>query len=113
MPDDESWRRIAPEDRARQFMPFAALRGYYELVDEATRRSEPRREVSEERSALLDERLSQVGKGSMVRVTCYDEGAYVQVEGMVSSVDATFRSITVVKRKIAFDDVWDIEILDV
>ena len=33
-PQDE-WRRIAPEERARQFMPFAALRGYYDLIREA------------------------------------------------------------------------------
>ncbi len=33
--EEETWRRIAPEDRARQFMPFAALRGYYDLVREA------------------------------------------------------------------------------
>ena len=40
-------------DRAAQFMPFAALTGYYDLVRERERVSEPRREPSEEEAAAM------------------------------------------------------------
>ena len=35
-------------DRARQFMPFASLRGYYDFIREQEREKEPRRELSED-----------------------------------------------------------------
>ena len=35
-------------DRARQFMPFASLRGYYDFIREQERVKEPRRELSED-----------------------------------------------------------------
>ena len=42
----EAERRHA--DRARQFMPFASLRGYYDYIREQERVREPRRELSED-----------------------------------------------------------------
>ena len=54
----DKWRRIAPDERARQFMPFAALRGYYDLIREAEYTPEPRRPHTEEpRGVLRRQRL--------------------------------------------------------
>ncbi len=44
-------------ERAAQFKPFAALRGYYELVSACERVVEPRPVLSEEESRELSERL--------------------------------------------------------
>ena len=38
----------AGADRARQFMPFMALKGYFELCREQERCPAPRRELTEE-----------------------------------------------------------------
>ena len=96
-------------DRAAQFMPFAALTGYYDLVRERERVSEPRREPSEEEAARISAELSAVRKGQLVRVTHYERDAYVTTEGIVTSVDPAARELAVVRRRIAFDDVWRVE----
>ena len=88
-------------DRAAQFMPFAALTGYYDLVRERERVTEPRREPSEEDA----ERISS----ELVRVTYYADGAYVTREGMVARMDLAARELTVVRTRIPFDDVWRVE----
>ena len=39
-PEPKNHRRMPPEDRAAQFAPFAALRGYGEAVEETAKRKE-------------------------------------------------------------------------
>lgn len=95
-------------DRAQQFMPFAALKGYYDLVRERERVVEPRRELSEEDAMRLSRKLAQVRKGSMVAITHYDEDAYITTQGLVTDIDLVYRTLTVVKKRIAFDDILDL-----
>ena len=103
--------RIDPADRARQFMPFAALRGYYDLVHSRERSVEPRHELTEEEAALLSEQVARLRKGDMVRVVRYDADAYVPVTGVVTQVETTLRELTVVKTKSPFEDIRSIELL--
>ena len=95
-------------DRAAQFMPFAALTGYYDLVRERERVTEPRREPSEEEAARISAELASVRKGQLVRVTHYERDAYVTTEGIVTRIDLAARELTVVRRHISFADVWRI-----
>ena len=95
--------------RAQQFMPFAALKGYYDLIRERERVSEPRRKLTEEEALDLSRKLSQVERRTMVAVTHYDGGAYVTARGLVSDIDEAARILTVVRTRIAFEDIWDIE----
>ncbi|MGN0546946.1 MAG: hypothetical protein ACI4I3_06395 [Acutalibacteraceae bacterium] len=95
-------------DRARQFMPFAALTGFYGIIKERESRSEPRHELSEDEEKILSDRMIRVRKGMMVKLTFYNGSRYETVTGMVSDIDLIYRSITIVKRKIYLDDVIDI-----
>ena len=67
---------------------------------------EPRREPSEEEAARISAELSAVRKGQLVRVTHYERDAYVTTEGIATCVDPVARELAVVRRRIAFDDVW-------
>lgn len=96
-------------DRAQQFMPFAALRDYYDLVRERERTVEPRRELTEERAFELSQRLAQVERRKMASVVYYDGEAYATARGLVSDIDEADRTLTVVRTRIPFDDIWDIE----
>lgn len=95
-------------DRAAQFMPFAALTGYYDLVRERERVSEPRREPSEEEAVRISAELAAVRKGQLVRVTHYERDAYITTEGVVTDMDPVAHALTVVRRRIRFDDVWSV-----
>ena len=57
-------------DRARQFMPFAALKGYYELVRERERTTQPKRELMPEEIEAISHVLAQLKKGEIGRASC-------------------------------------------
>ena len=95
-------------DRARQFMPFAALKGYEELVKQQEKVITRKKELSEYKAELLSKKISSVKKGDIVKIVYYAGDGYIKTEGMVSSVDFNFRILTVIKTKISFDDIYDI-----
>ena len=99
----------ARTSRAAQFMPFAALTGYYELARQQERITEPRHELTEEEAIALSRTITQIKKGDLVRVTFYDWDAYRTVSGVVARVDFAFRRIQVVKTIIGFDDILSFE----
>ncbi len=96
-------------DRAQQFMPFAALKGYYDLIHERERVAEPKRELTDERALMLSRKLARVERRTMATVIHYDGEAYVADRGLVSDIDEARRTITVVRTRIDFEDIWDIE----
>lgn len=95
--------------RAAQFMPFAALTGYYDLARKQERIVEPRHELTEDEALVLSRAIMQVKKGDLVRVTYYDWDAYRTVSGVVASIDTTFRRLQVIKTVIPFDDIRSLE----
>ena len=97
-------------DRAGQFMPFSALKGFYDLIREKERIVVPRHEIAEDKAAELSEKMKTVEKGNMVKVVYYSDGEYVSSEGIVTKIDLVFRKLTIVKTEIDLDDIWDIEI---
>lgn len=100
---------IKRADRARQFMPFAALTGYYEIINERKRVNEPRREVSEEEAQVLSQKLICVNKGDMITLEFYNEYHYEDITGLVTNIDFVYRFLTIVKKRIYFDDIYDIK----
>ena len=98
-------------DRAAQFMPFAALRGYYELVHAQERVVEPRHELTEEEARELSETIYRVHRGQIVRAVHYDRDAYVTREGVVTRIDPVAHELTVVTTRIRFEDLLEIEAL--
>ena len=98
-------------DRAKQFMPFAALKGYYDLIHQQERIPEPKRELSEEECRVLDNCISRLAKGDMVRVRYYDRDAYVDKEGVVTQVDTILRDLWIIQQRIPFDDILSISLL--
>ena len=98
-------------DRARQFSPFAALRGYYDLVRERERVVEPRRPLSDVEARELGETLAQVRRGQLVRATFYENDAYRTVVGTVSQVDMIYHDLWIVRERIPFDELCALEAL--
>ena len=45
------------EERARQFLPFNALTGYYQMILKRQRVTEPKKELSEDETEALSEKL--------------------------------------------------------
>ena len=85
-------------DRAKQFMPFAALKGYYDLV----------RIKGDYEIDVLNFKLAQLKKGMMITVKHYVKGGYINTDGIITEVDNTFKRLRIVRTYINYDDIDDI-----
>lgn len=98
------------EDRAKQFMPFSALRGLQQVLAQKERIVVPKAELSEERSEELDRKLHLLQRGKMAAVIYFHQDSYVQVTGLVARIDKSSRILQIVNTKIPFDDIYDIRL---
>ncbi len=99
-------------DRAKQFMPFAALVGFYDLVEEREHIAEIRRERSDEENRILNERILSLRKGMFVKIKYFLTDSYKTLEGKISCTDFVFLALTVNNIRIPFDDIYEIEIIN-
>lgn len=95
-------------DRARQFAPFSALKGFHELIKQKERVITAKKELSEDDLLVLTEKMLQVEKGIIVKIVHFCEGEYISTEGVVTEIDSIYRTLTIVKKKIRFEDIIDI-----
>lgn len=100
--------KMSREDRAKQFMPFAALKGYPEALAKKEKVVVPKAEITEEYAQMLDQKLRLVAKNDIITVIYFCNGEYLKKTGMVSRIDETARVLKVVNTKILFDDIYDI-----
>ena len=96
------------EERAKQFMPFAALKGYPEALRKMENIIVPKAELSEEYQDELNRSLLQVRINDIISVTYFHKNEYLKVTGMVSRIDKYARLLQVVNTKIAFNDIYHI-----
>lgn len=107
-------------DRAAQFMPFRALTGYEDAVQETARLTDEKPVLSDDEKALLNSRLQPLADGSMtgqeVTLTWFrpDErksgGAYVTASGTVKRIDRGERLVILTDgRRIPIDDILEIQ----
>lgn len=97
-------------NRAKQFMPFAALKGLPEALEKKEKIVVPRPALTEERMEELDYKMHQVLRGMIVSVTYYEDEECFKKTGMVAKFSPDNRLIQVVDKKISFDAILDIEI---
>lgn len=74
-------------NRAKQFMPFDALKGFREALAEKERVTVPKKELSEDRKAELDIKLREIHQMDVVTAEYFRNGEYLQVTGEVSGID--------------------------
>jgi hypothetical protein len=96
------------ENRAKQFMPFDALKGFREALAEKERLAAAKKELSEERKAELDRRLHVLRKGDMVTAEYFQNEAYVTQTGSVTRIDEAGRVLKLEEQEIPFDTLSDL-----
>ena len=95
--------------RAKQFMPFAALKGFEEAVKAQERQREPKIILGEDARQELNFKLQGIQPGDRVQAEYYYESRYVVVSGKVKKIDSLGRRIHLEEIKIPIDDLKDIE----
>lgn len=96
------------ENRAKQFVPFAALKGYEEALRAKEKIVVEKIELSEEKKAELDYKIQQIQKNDMVTVVYFLKDEYIKIEGMVSRLDKDARVLKIVNTKIPFEDIYEL-----
>lgn len=97
-------------DRAKQFMPFAALRGYYDVVREKELIISDKKELTEEELFELNQMVSSIKKGDVVSVTYYKQNGYITISGVINQIDKVLGSMRIVKSDISFRDISKIQL---
>lgn len=100
--------KMSREERAKQFLPFAALKGYPAALRRKEKIIVPKVEFSEDYQERLDGKLRQIRVQDVVTAVYFREGEYLKVTGMVSRIDRTARVLKIVNTKIPFDDLYDV-----
>ena len=97
-------------DRAKQFMPFAALKGLPEALSKKEKIVVPKIELSPEMAEELDFKMHLLERGKIATVVYFCKDEYLKISGMVARIDETSRILQIVNTKIPFDDILDIEL---
>ena len=100
--------KMPVSDRAKQFMPFAALKGLPEALAAKEKIVVPKVSLSPEKEEELDLKMRCLKHGEIATVVYFSNGEYIKICGMVARIDETSRILQIVHTKIAFDDILDI-----
>ena len=100
--------KMTGEERAKQFMPFAALKGFEESLRAVEKIVVEKKELTEDKKQELDEIFAELDVRDMVNIIYYDKDCYLKKSGMVSKIDIDSGFIKVVNTKIRFEDIYDI-----
>ena len=99
-------------ERAKQFMPFAALRGFGSVITEKESVAAERPILSDDETERLNAVFSVLKKGDVVKIEYYENGFIKEIEGAMTGFDAYTRTVTIVKTRIGFDDVLKAELAE-
>lgn len=102
--------------RSAQFAPFAALTGYDDAIKETSRFTDERRELNEEMTVILNEKLKKIQEKicekPKIELTYFikdlkkNGGEYVTITGKVKKIDSN-------KQVIVFENNEEINIADI
>ena len=95
-------------DRARQFLPFDALKGYKEAIMSKRKVVLTKKELSEDEAENLSYKFNQIQVGMMIKVIYFENNEYISIEGMVSKIDFDNKYIQIVKKKVNINSIVNI-----
>lgn len=104
---------VSRSDRARQFLPFDALKGLQEALREKEVELDERKELSEESIEELSNKLQMVERGNKVRLVYYHQRKYRQIEETVIDIKVIQKKLILEgDLRINFADIIYVEIID-
>jgi len=107
-------------DRSAQFAPFDALEGYSEEIEETSRLTTSRIEISEEVKEKINEKLkiinSDLSKEAMITYFIKDKykigGKYKSIKSKIKKIDTIYKKIILIDNNvIPIVDVVDVKIM--
>lgn len=101
---------ISRADRARQFLPFDALKGLNEALRSKEIEYEDRKDLSEEEEEKISNVLLSLESGNNIRVKYYYKRQYILLKGIIKKIDPIKKQILFIDESIIqFNDIIEIE----
>ena len=100
--------RMSRLQRAKQFMPFAALKGFETLLSAVARPKEARVDQIDE----LNKVLQTIHGGEWVRIVYYNKQRYTELIGAVDRISAQMQIISVQGIDIPFRYIKELNLYD-
>ncbi len=98
--------------RAKQFLPFDALKGLQEALREKEIEYEEKKELSEETLNELDNIFNRIERGSNVIIKFYKNRTYNEISGIVTNINYNKKKIQINKSEnINISDIINILII--
>ena len=102
------------QERAKQFLPFDALKGLKEALKEKEIEYQEKKELSEDSLTILQNEFNKIEKGSRVMIKYYKNKKYINVIGIVTNIDIIKKKIQINNREnINMSDILKIVSMDV
>ncbi|MBQ9960860.1 MAG: hypothetical protein IJP00_03030 [Firmicutes bacterium] len=101
--------KMSQMDRAKQFAPFAALKGQDDALNQYRQDKESRIELAEDEAIILNNILIDIKKGDNIIVTYYAGSCYTILAGIVEKVYEHERYFQIGNQIIKFEDIYRIE----
>ena len=95
-------------DRARQFLPFDALKGFKEALREKEKNIENKKYLFDDSKERINKNLLNTKKGDLVRIKYYSSLEYIETIGSIKMIDFVYKKIKILNTEILFDDIVDI-----
>lgn len=96
-----------PIERAKQFMPFDALKGFKEALKEKEKIIVDKIDLCEDAIIEINNILINLKVGDIVKVVYFKQNEYIEVTGMISKIKNNF--FVIVKEKIMYNNIYRIE----
>lgn len=95
--------------RAKQFLPFDALKGFREALAEKEQCPVFKKELSDDQKEWLDQILRQIRKTDTIEAEYFHSGEYLHISGTVSQIDKQKKVLKIGETEIPFEDISDLE----
>ena len=105
--------RMSRLQRAKQFMPFAALKGFEVLLAAVARPKEHRVELSEDQIDELNKVLQTIHGGEWVRIVYYNKQRYTELIGVVDMISEQLQILSVQGTVIPFRYIKELNLYDI
>ena len=97
------------EARAKQFMPFAALKGFEEALSLQEQKFQQKAALDEEEIEKINRVLNKLSVGDKTRLIYFYEGRYTPVNGEIKNIDPHRQYLEIGEMRIYFEDILKFE----
>ena len=95
-------------DRAVQFMPFDALKGFREALEQVEKFCEDKKEFCDDYFDVLNQKINKLKINDKVLIKHYYELEYIETISVIKRIDKVYKKIYLVNSVIEFDDIIEV-----